>query len=484
VNPFAEKLRTSWRTLRFRLAAWNALVVVLTAVVTLVGLRQGVRWTLLHELDQILLEDTSEIVLALQDTRGRKFSMLTEILNRKAEGHRHHGWFVKLVDHREEVVWQSDGAPVESEAIDAASAVPRTIDDRRVVRREVRGDDRIAAMIVGARLDLLRADLARIDRLVMIAACGVLLAAPAIGYWLARRAARTIGQIIETAGRLRPSHLDERLPLQGTGDELDQLAQTVNGLLDRIAAYLQQRRDFLANAAHELRTPLAAIRSSVEVALGGNRSPQEYRDLLVDIIDQGTALEALVNQLLLLSESETEQFKSASETVQLDQLVSRAVEMFRGVAEAKGLELTADRISPVVVAGRRNPLRQVVNNLIDNAVKYTQEGGRIEVALERDDARHAARLTVTDNGPGIAPADLSRIFERFFRADRSRTREGGEHGNGLGLSICQAVLAAHGGEIACRSTPGAGAEFIATLPLTEQPPLPAAPLKVRQGTCP
>lgn len=181
--------------------------------------------------------------------------------------------------------------------------------------------------------------MARVDQMVLIAAAGILLLAPLCGYWLASRAARTVGEIIQTASRLRPSHLDERLPVRGTGDELDQLAETVNGLLDRIAAYLQQRRDFVANSAHELRSPLAAIRSSVEVALSSGRSADEYEDLLVDILDQSGTLETLVNQLLLLSETEVDQLRKQGEQIAFDEIVSKSVEMFRGVAESKEVDL-------------------------------------------------------------------------------------------------------------------------------------------------
>jgi heavy metal sensor kinase len=464
-RPLLHGLGRVWRTLRFRLAAWNALVVVLTAVVTLVGLRQGVRWTLMHELDQILLEDVAEVELSVRDTPARRFSQLTDSLNRKALGHKHHGWFVRLDDPQGRPLWQSEGAPPEAPSLVApVEGLPATVDNYRIVERRVDADDGVGAIQIGASLDLLHEDLARLDRLVLIAAGVVLLVAPPVGYWLARRAANTVGEIIDTASRLRPSHLEERLPIQGTGDELDHLAHTVNGLLDRIAVYLQQRRDFLANAAHELRTPLAAIRSSVEVALGGNRSPREYQELLEDVIEQGTVLEALVNQLLLLSETEAERVKAPPEPVRLDEVVAKAVDMFRGVAEARGIELQADPLDRTTVLGNRGHLRQVVNNLIDNAVKYTAAGGRIRVRLTNDEPLQTARLSVADTGVGIATEDVPRVFERFFRGDRSRTREGGATGTGLGLSICQAVVAAHHGEISCESKPGEGTTFYVRLP--------------------
>lgn len=454
-----------WRTLRFRLAAWNALVVLLTALVVLAGLRQGVRWTLLHEMDQILAEDAQEILIALRELPASRFSALTEELQRKAVGHRHHGWFAELCDGEGRIIWSSRAPPgVESPG---GSSAPKDDSDERVIERVVPQTGRIRLVRVGASQEFLRVDMARIDRLVLMAVAAVLVLAPACGYWLARRAARTIGEIIETAARLRPSRLEERLPVQGTDDELDHLARTVNRLLDRVADYLEQRRDLLANAAHELRTPLAAIRSSVEVALAGDRSPMEYRELLEDVIEQGQSLETLVNQLLLLTETETEsdRLRVQSEPVPLDLVVARGVDMFRGVAESHGVTLATSRLDPVVTPGNRQHLRQVVNNLIDNAVKYTPEGGVIDVALTAVPERRQVKLTVRDNGAGIPPEDLPRVFERFFRADRARTRDGAVAGSGLGLSICQAVVQAHGGEITCESTPGAGTTVTVTLPV-------------------
>lgn len=470
VTFLLQHLRPVWRTLRFRLAAWNALVVVMIALVMLIGVRIGVRWALFHEIDQLLLEDIQEVSLAVQDTTAAEFRLLTEELERKAVGHRQHGWFAELFDARQQIVWASEDAP--HEMIDFSPAKhpgPYTRNDIRIIEVQIKpGAQGVAGIRVGAQLDFLYRDMAHIDRLVVIAIGTLVIVAPLCGYWMAGRAARTVGDIIHTASRLRPSHLEERLRLRGTGDELDQLASTINGLLDRIAAYLQQKRDFLANAAHELRTPLAAIRSSIEVALSGDRTSREdYQGILEDLIDQSAALEVLVNQLLLISETETDQWKHRSERVPLHEVVSRAAEMFQGVAESRNITLAVGPICQTEVSGSRQHLRQVVNNLIDNAVKYSLSGGRIEVTLQRRVENHTAVLTVRDNGIGIAAEDVPRIFDRFFRADRSRHRNAAAHGTGLGLSICQAVVAAHGGTISCQSTLHAGTTMVVVLPLAE-----------------
>jgi signal transduction histidine kinase len=265
-----------WKTLRFRLSVWNAGVVILTALLTLIGLRQGVQWALLREVDQVLVEDAQEIALALANAEPADLPGLQEELLRKAVGHKQRGWYVKLCTADDQIVWATPGAPDETPAVALLpETAPWTHRDYRIVRRTVpRSVSDIEVIRVGATLNHVRDDVARIDQWVLLAAGAVLITAPACGYWLAARAARTVSAITEAASRMRPAHLDERLPIRGSGDELDRLAQTINGLLDRIADHLQRKRDFLANAAHELRTPLAAIRSSVEVTLASERSPE------------------------------------------------------------------------------------------------------------------------------------------------------------------------------------------------------------------
>lgn len=456
-----------WRTLRFRLAVWNAAAVIITALVTLVGLRQGVSWALVRELDQVLLDDAQDIGLLIKGTPADQAIELQANLNRMAVSHEHHGWYVKLLDADANEVWATKGArPQLPRPNIQRDRSPVTFEGYRIVQSEVEAKIAgVESIRVGATLDRIDEDLARIDWWVLLAAGAVLLTAPLCGYWLASRAAETIGEIITTASRLRPSHLEERLSIRGTGDELDLLAETINSLLDRIAAYLNVKRDFLANAAHELRTPLAAIRSSVEVALNGERSSEEYEELMVDVIEECGALEALVNQLLLLSETEAELPAAKFERVDFNELVLKAVDMFTGVAEARGVKIRAGRVDYAAVNGNRGHLRQVLNNLLDNAVKYTPAGGEVEVEVKVDEPN--VRLRVADTGTGISAEEQQHIFRRFFRAESARTRSPGVGGTGLGLSICQSVVHNHGGEIQCESDVDRGTTFIVTLPLAE-----------------
>jgi heavy metal sensor kinase len=471
---FFERLKASACTLRFRLMLWNGGAVLLMGFVTLAAVRLGVRNTLLDEMDSNLKEDLREVSLAIKELKFPASHDLYEDIDRKARGHAAHAWYLRLLDSHGDQIWGSINAPPKPQALgDLADFSPISSHGYRTVQyhdRDPLQPNRPAYTVqVGASLDFVDKDMARLDRWVVMAGALVLIVSPLCGYFLARTATAPIADIMQTADRLHPEELHERLPIRGTGDELDQLSRTINGLLDRIGRYLEQKHDFLANAAHELRTPLAAIRSSVEVALNGNRSQEDYSELLNELLDETRTLETLVNQLLLLAETDADRLKIHREHVPFTEVVERSVEMFAGVAEFRGLEMHRQLLPNVVVEGNRHHLRQVLNNLLDNAIKFTPVGGIIRVSLTVDESRERAVLDVSDTGPGIVSEDLPHLFERFYRGDKARLRESSTRGTGLGLSICQAVVHSHGGEIRLESTPGVGTTVTVELPLLASP---------------
>jgi signal transduction histidine kinase len=477
---FFEQLKAASRSLRFRLMLWNIAAAVVTAFAILLAVREGVRFTLIREMNLVLREDLAEIRLYFESPGAHSVAELREELNRKARGHDFHRWFALFVDDNGRRIWATEGAP-ELPALTATQIKAGTFASGkyRLLAEKLPGMPGVSAACVGFNEQFVTREMATIDSLVVKVGAAVLLIAPIGGFMLAGRTTRILKHLIQKTSTLRPDQLAERLPIRGSGDELDALARTINGLLDRIAAYLRRKHDFLANAAHELRTPLAAIRSSVEVALDGERSVSEYRELLDEVIDQSSALQALVNQLLLLAESDVDPGDFPLEPVRLDELVSRAVDMFQGVAEFRGIRLSADAPVPVTVAGNRQHLRQVLNNLLDNAIKFTAERhqkgepgqaaseptGMIHVRLQRDEPHAVARLTVADNGAGIDAAAIPLVFDRFYRGEKSRIREGGPYGSGLGLSICQALIAAHQGTIEIAGNAHRGTTVTITLPL-------------------
>lgn len=475
---FFERLSLSQatRTLRFRLMVWNALVVLLTAISILLAVREGLRLSLLSEMDTVLRQDIAEVNLAVKEWPLSHLESMRDDLNRKALGHQQDKWFIRFLEPGGQQVWASENSPEKRADISQfREAQPISMGTHRMLQQTLTTSDGEKIIVrVGASLDFLARDMQRIDRLSIMIVLFMMVVAPIGGYFLAGRATKPLANMIHLMARLRPAQLDERLTIRKTGDELDQLSLTFNRLLDRIGAHLQEHRDSLANAAHELRTPLAAIRSSIEVCLNEERSPDSYRDLLANLIDECQSLETLVNQLLLLAETEADRLKIVGQYVDFHTVLERCIDMFRGVADYRQVELVMDAPPPVFVEGNRHHLRQLLNNLLDNALKFTPSGGRVFVSLTRDEEQRRAILTVQDSGFGISAEELPHIFDRFYRGDRSRRRDHETRGTGLGLCICRSVVQAHRGTIDVSSEPNLGTKFVITFPLLDPDLLEAA----------
>lgn len=484
-----DRLRTFVQTLRFRLTLWNTAVVLVLLVVNMEAIRAGVRFTLSQMMDEFLVEELDSAALDFERL-GDKPEQLHSFYNHQATGHPRRHLFVQLIDDKGRLAWSSEQAPQENvlPASDLAFTGPTTVGEHRIVCRQVAlPNGQSTTLRVGCWLGRAQRDMQRFTNILLAIGLVLLLIAPLGGYLLAGRATRPIARIIRVTNRLHPAQLEERLPLSGTHDELDQLAETINNFLDRIAVYLRQSREFTANAAHELRSPLTALQSSLEIAHNADRTTEEYKEVLSVLLEECGHMRVLVNQLLLLAEEDVGGLRLHSQALRLDQIVASSLEMFQVVAEAAGVELTARRLEPVMIRGDGNRLWQVVNNLIDNAIKFTPARGRVSVDFCLDDDKHECVLQVTDTGAGIAPQDLPNIFERFYQGDKARQRETPTRGLGLGLSICQAVVAAHGGSIEVASTLGHGSTFTVRLPDCTRPDpadrsLPSSPHLRDKGT--
>jgi heavy metal sensor kinase len=472
-----ELLRTFYQTLRFRLTLWNTTLILIVLVVNLTAIREGLDFTLSQMVDEALKEELYSAVLDY-NRLGEEPERLHGRYNRQAVGHPRRRLFIQLLDDRGQLTWSSEQSPT-ADVLPASVLVfgrPVTVGDYRVVCRQVTlRDGQTVTLRVGCSLGYAQLDMRRFTNILLAVGAVLLLAAPLGGYLLAGRATHPIARIIRVTKRLRPAQLDERLPLRDSHDELDELSRTINSFLDRIASYLRQSREFTANAAHELRSPLTALQSSLEVALNADRTVEEYKEVLSVLLEECGQMRMLVNQLLLLAEGDAGRLRLHSEALRWDQIVANSMEMFRVVAEAAEVELTARRLEPVLLHGDGNRLWQVINNLLDNALKFTPPQGHVSVDLRLDEARRLCILEVTDTGAGIAPNDLPRIFDRFYQGDKARERSSLSRGLGLGLSICQAVVTAHGGVIEVASALGRGTTFTVRLPDCTRPDVEPRP---------
>jgi heavy metal sensor kinase len=293
-----------------------------------------------------------------------------------------------------------------------------------------------------------------------MAAGGVAFIALAVaGSWfLSRQAMRPVAQSIETARRLNPKDLSARLPQTGADDELDRLAGTINQLLDRLSAYHEQIIRFTSDASHELRGPLAAMRAAIDVTLQEARTTDDYREALGALGEQSEHLGTLVNRLLFLAKADAGQVELRREAVVLTAIIDGVVDLYRPLAEERGVRLLWEGADGGETTGDPTWLRQLIVNLVDNAIKFTPQGGQVNVALEFDSV--TTRITVADTGVGIAGDHIPHLFERFYRVDAARSAAG----HGLGLSICHWIVEAHRGTIEVTSRPGAGSTFAVALP--------------------
>jgi signal transduction histidine kinase len=258
---------------------------------------------------------------------------------------------------------------------------------------------------------------------------------------------------------IRTGRTDARVPLEGSGDALDELTSLFNTMLDKIEGLVTAMRGALDNVSHDLRTPLTRLRGTAEMALAAPADADRYREALADCVEETDRVLVMLNTLMDISEAESGAMQLRLEPVALREVVDRALDLYHEVADAKGVTVAADAAADVVVMADRTRLEQAAANLIDNAIKYTPPGGRVDVEVQRSGDR--AVLRVRDTGHGIAPDELPRIFDRLFRGDRSRA----ERGLGLGLSLVKAIVEAHGGSVEVASEVGHGATFVVSLPV-------------------
>jgi heavy metal sensor kinase len=302
-----------------------------------------------------------------------------------------------------------------------------------------------------------------IEALAILVPLGVGLGA-AGGRVMARAALRPVDEMARAARRIDAEALARRITVRGTGDELDRLAETLNGMLERLENTFAGMRRFSADAAHELRTPLTALKGTLEVALRSERSGVEYRAALTSALEEVERLVRLAEDLLLLSRSSAGP-ESPRAHVELEALVLDVADVGARLAKDGGVAVRVGTVAPVAVLGDAGALRRALLNLVENGVKYTPAGGRVEISVAA--LAGEAVIAVEDTGPGIDPGDAARIFEPFVRLDAARDRESG--GSGLGLAIARSIVVAHRGTLEVERRQAGGSRFAIRLPLAAGP---------------
>jgi heavy metal sensor kinase len=465
------------RTIRFRLTAAYALILTVmvggTAAWSWVAARRSVSVTV----DRGLERDMTLFQSSVQMT-SRRMDIVQAIQMSTTWGVR--DLLVRVFDASGATIYQSPSLEHQ------LSAAPPAVEPGRITFRTVSGnqdeDVRLAATAIEVQnrryvVELVQPvtigerSLTRFGRMLMLVIPLALVLASLGGYWLSGRALAPVTQITNDARRINATNLSHRLVVPPAHDELRELSETLNAMLGRIDQSVLQLRQFTADASHELRAPLALIYTAAEFSLRRERPREELVDALEKILRESRHTTSLVDSLLLLARADSgEDSLQAPVSINLSALCQDTADRAAELASSKDISVSTDLGSTsIVVDGDETALRRLLLILVDNAIKYPPPGGRVDVRLAIDG--QAALIRISDTGIGIAAADLPHVFDRFWRADKVRTRSAG--GTGLGLAIARWIVDRHGGTIGVSSEVGRGSAFTVTLPLASESSPPA-----------
>jgi heavy metal sensor kinase len=463
----SKKLAEIPRRLAFRLTLWYAGVFLVSAAIAFAFVLYLITTTLRDRTDQELLSGVTSLS-AVMARQGIDAVKRQAILESQAAGEKQ--IFIQLV--------YPDGRLFSSSNMSYFQHIPLSVDAiRRMLEQgeplfaTVRSPDRSHEIrVVYARLGpglvihrgQAMEDLARVTdafkRVFAVVMFLLLILAAGIGGFMARRALSGVERVTRTAQRISGGRLSERVPVSGRGDEVDQLAVTFNQMLDRIETLVAGIKEMTDNIAHDLKSPITRIRGQAELALTGGGSLTEYETMAGSAVEECDRLLEMIDTMLFISRTEAGVTQPRLQALDLAAVVRDAGRLFQALADEKRIRLSCHAPEPLPLAGDIRLLQRMIANLLDNAVKYTPAEGAVTVSARRDPAAGCV-IEVADTGPGISPADLPHIFERFYRGDPSRS----ETGSGLGLSFARAVARAHGGDITA-ATSDAGSVFRVLLP--------------------
>ncbi len=446
--------------MRAKLVLLYAVILSIVIAGFSIALEIGVRRSLVEALDQEL-QARARSVVALSEFEDGEWHVET-----KAGLHHEYGkdkdLYYVLADSDGKVVLSSQPGLKLAEtdgARENGAFRELTLSLQKLRDREEGGKPISVRIACGKSMAGLEAAMTSLTATLWIVAPLVLILSMAGGWLLVSRALRPIDRMARTAEKIQATDLSQRIDAGGK-DELARLARTLNDMFDRLQSAFDRQTRFTADASHELRTPLSVIAGNVELALKRPRDAEDYREILKDVGEATDRMRSIVEGLLTLARADAKIIPLKREPVSLTALADEFTRMVRPLAEKQDVKVSVQSEGDVVVLGDRDRLKELVSNLITNAIRYNRPGGAVTVRLALEGGR--GTMTVDDTGIGIPAEDLPHIFERFYRVDKARSREVG--GSGLGLAIVKWIVEAHAGTISATSTPGTGSRFLVTLP--------------------
>jgi two-component system, OmpR family, sensor kinase len=360
--------------------------------------------------------------------------------------------------------------PLSRTALDAAFAGQKVFESAKYPKEPplrlisvpiMYGGNLLYIVQVGTSMESVGETLQRFLVLLVVAIPIALAVSLAGGWFLAGRALRPVDKITLAAQRIAAGDLSQRLSIPAAHDEIGRLAATFNNMIGRLDTSFRQIRQFTSDASHELRTPLTVMKGETDLVLRRPRLLDDYKSVLESNLEEIDRMTRIVDELLFLSRADMGEVRVESLPVAMESLVEDIHRQAKLLAQDRNIEVLLGTVMPVVVQGDDLRLRELLLNLVENAMKYSYSGGKVEIALLNDGRE--ARLSVTDHGIGIAPADHKQIFQRFFRTDVARGHT--KKGTGLGLAICSWIAELHKGRVEVKSALGQGSTFTVVLPL-------------------
>jgi heavy metal sensor kinase len=447
--------------LGLRLASWYAAVFVVTSL--------AVALLTYRLLEASLVERDQQLVISTLREYSQRYAegglgSLAEAVDIEQRSGRQERLFVRVVRGRSETLFLS--APNAFNDFDVSrlqglNGLEQILSQSGTARLEVASAQLADGTLlqVGKSSENREALLARFRTVLAIIALVIVAVGLAGGAIVTRSTLQPIRQLITAVrGIIRTGEIDARVPVRSERDAIDELSALFNEMLDRITTLIRGMEHALDNVAHDLRTPMTRLRGVAERALQSDDA-QAQREALVTCIEESERIIAMLETLMDISEAETGTMRLEMSDVAVASIVSEVVELYENVAEDKQIEVSMNVESGLTVPADPRRLRQVLANLVDNAIKYTPSGGRVTVTARRDNA--SVRFEVSDTGVGIASHDLPHVWDRLYRGDQSRT----ERGLGLGLSLVRAIVVAHRGTVDVEAEPGRGSTFIVELPM-------------------
>ncbi|MDD3845519.1 MAG: ATP-binding protein [Syntrophorhabdaceae bacterium] len=460
--------------IKWKLTLWYGGILALILVTFSSGVYIYFRNSLQRSIDTKIKSIAGVLASSMTEAQGQSLFGNFERYLENALGKKPKGKFIQIIDASGKIGARlndldAEAVPVSFVTLERAlkgEIVYETIETARprlrMITMPIQENKKVISIVqVGSSMEEFEDTMKRLLIIMIISIPTSISVTIVVGYFMAKKTMRPVDQIRRAAVKISSTNLDERIDIRGRKDELGRLAETFNAMISRLKDSFQRINQFSIDVSHELKTPLTILKGETELALRKDRTNEEYKRSMQSNLEEIDRMSRIIDDLLLLSKAETKDIGMNLEKIDLRDLLADVCLGMKLFGENKGVEVVAKELEDIRIVGDALKLRRMITNVVENGIKYGHPGGHVTVSSYKQNG--FACINVEDDGPGISSGDIKYIFDRFYRADRSRKRESG---SGLGLSISKWIAEAHRGTIEVESRPAAGSLFTIKLPMS------------------